>query len=232
MALIVRIDVDRPYGREPLARHLLSRLSSDFYFPRVAGFGFLAELQTMLRWLNAAGAQAYVFFRRCTLPSRPVLDLLEAGRHEIGLHLENSRSFETFREELTLLERHVGKRVLAISKHGSGGGKFGLHHYPPYEPKRYIEWAREVSLRVFLGNFQDPKLEPVAAGNDLQVFPSAFWLEPYWRDTERFTLNWLLEHALKRDIVLLVHPENILADNELIDAFKTLIGTLQSRILP
>jgi hypothetical protein len=231
MPLIIRIDVDRPYGREPLGRHLLSRLGSDMYFPRIAGFGFLSELQTMLRWLNEAGAQAYVFFRRCTLPSRPILGLLKAGRHEIGLHLENSRNFGTFRDELDLLERHTGTRILAISKHGSGGGKFGLHHYPPYEPERYTEWAQEASLRLFLGNSQDPTLGPVFVGNGLRVFPSAFWLEPYWRDTERFTLNWLLEHAAERDIVLLVHPENVLADAGLTGAFKSLIGRLQSRIL-
>ena len=80
MALIIRIDVDRPYGRHPLARHLLSRLSSDLYFPSVTRFGYLAELGTMLSWLNASRRRAHVFFRRCTLPSEPIQDLLEAGR--------------------------------------------------------------------------------------------------------------------------------------------------------
>src|SRR5271167_1795096 len=111
MALIIRIDVDRPYGRHPLARHVLSRLSSDLYFPKVAGFGFLAELQTMLTWLNEAQSRAHVFFRRCTLPSRLVLDLLGAGNHEIGLHLENSRSFATFLAEMQKMEHHIGKKV-------------------------------------------------------------------------------------------------------------------------
>jgi hypothetical protein len=230
MALIIRIDVDRPYGRRPLVRHFLSRLSSDLYFPKVAGFGFLAELQTLLVWLNEERARAYVFFRRCTLPSRSILELLDIGRHEIGLHLENSRSFATFLEEMQIVEHHLGRKVLALSKHGSGGARFGFHHYAPYEPERYVEWARQASMRLFLGNLQDPSLEPTKAGNDLLVFPSAYWLEPPWRDTKKFTLDWLLARARHQDIVLLVHPENVLADPVLIADFKKLIRTLEWRI--
>jgi hypothetical protein len=231
MALIIRIDVDRPYGRRPLMRHVLSRLSSDVYFPRVTRFGFLAELQTMLNWLNEAKARAYVFFRRCTLPSSSTLDLLEAGRHEVGLHLENSRSFETFLEEMRIIERHFGRKVLAVSKHGSGGSKFGFHHYAPYEPEKYIEWARRTSMRVVLGNLQDPTLEPTKTDNALFVFPSAFWLEPNWRDARQFTVDWLLKRARYQDVVLLVHPENVLADAGLVDDFKKLICTLESRVI-
>jgi len=230
MALIIRIDVDRPYGRSPLARHLLSRLSSDLYFPKIAGLGFLTELRTMLIWLNEEGARAYVFFRRCTLPSGPVLELLEAGHHEVGLHLENSRSFETFREEMRIVEDHFGEKVLAVSKHGSGGSKFGFHHYAPYEPEKYVEWAQRVSMKLFLGNLQDPTVEPRKAGDALLVFPSAFWLEPAWRDTQKFTVEWLLERARHQDIVLLVHPENVLAHPGLVADFKTLITELKSRV--
>lgn len=231
MALIIRIDVDRPYGRSPLLRHCLSRLSSEFYFPRVAGFGFLAELQIMLLWLNEAGARAHVFFRRCTLPSRLILELLDTGHHEIGLHLENSRSFDTFLEEKEIVEKHCGRKVLATSKHGSGGARFGFHHYAPYEPERYIKWAQQVSMRLFLGNLQDPSLELTRAANGLWVFPSAFWLEPPWRDTKKFTVDWLLEAARRRDIVLLVHPENVLTHPLLIADFKKVIRKLESRIL-
>ena len=49
MALIVRIDVDRPYGKHPGYRHVLSRLSSDLYFPRIESCGYLDELKWMLR---------------------------------------------------------------------------------------------------------------------------------------------------------------------------------------
>jgi len=231
MAIIIRIDVDRPYGKRPFVRHVLSRVSADLYLPKIARFGFLAELQTMLMWLNNAGARAYVFFRRCTLPSRSILELLGMGGHEIGLHLENSRSFASFLREKQMIERHVQKKIAAVSKHGSGGAKYGIHHYAPYEPERYVEWAGRASMRLFLGNLQDPSLEPIQSGNDLWVFPSAFWLEPSWRDTKKFTVDWLLNRARNRDIVLLVHPENVLADPGLAADFQKLITTLESRII-
>jgi len=230
MALIIRIDVDRPYGRRPVLRHFLSRMSSDLYFPKVAGLGFLAELETMLSWLNEQGARAHVFFRRCTLPSKSTLELLYAGRHEIGLHLENSRSFTTFLAETRILERHIGRKVLAVSKHGSGSAKYGFHHYAPYEPEKYIDWAQQVSMRLFLGNLEDPSLEFMNGPNGLLIFPAAFWLEPFWRDTKKFPVDWLLDHAHQRDIVLLVHPENILADPKLVADFKKLINNLESRV--
>src|SRR5690348_6770036 len=132
MSLIIRIDVDRPYGRVPFARHVLSRLSSDLYVPRLPFCGYLTELKVMLEMINRASARAYVFFRRCTLPSPPIVDLLREGNHQPGLHLENSRSFETFREETKNIEKHLGKKVSAVSKHGSGGSKYGLRHYAPY----------------------------------------------------------------------------------------------------
>jgi hypothetical protein len=231
MALIIRIDVDRPYGRYPFTRHVLSRLSSDLYFPKICRFGYLSELQTLLSWLRQEGSRAYVFFRRCTLPSNAVLESLQSGGHEIGLHLENSRSFGTFLEEAQILQRHIGKKVQAVSKHGSGGSKFGLRHYAPYEPEKYIEWARHSSMKLFLGNLEDPSLPAVRAGADLALFPGAFWLEPYWRDTTKFPVEWLLRKARHQDIVLLVHPENVIADPELINAFKTIIRSVESTIL-
>lgn len=230
MALVIRIDVDRPYGRHPLARHVLSRLSSDLYFPKVSGFGFLDELGTILKWLNEENARAHVFFRRCTLPSKPILDLLVEGHHEMGLHLENSRSFKTFLEEKQLVENHVGRKVSAVSKHGSGGARFGFHHYAPYEPERYVEWARQASMRLFMGNLEDPSLEPTKTSDDLLVFPSAFWLEPSWRDTQRYPVDWLMDHARQRDIVLLLHPENVLAEPELVADFRKLIRTLETKV--
>jgi hypothetical protein len=231
MAILIRIDVDRPYGRRPVARHILSRLSSDLYFPRVTALGFLEELRTMLLWLNEARARSYVFFRRCTLPSDSILSLLNEGRHEVGVHLENSRSFATFLEEARIVDHHFGRTVRAVSKHGSGAEKFGFHHYAPYEPEKYIKWAQERSMRVFLGNLQDPSIQPTDAGGDLMVFPSAFWLEPHWRDTKRFTLDWLIDRSRHQDIVVLVHPENVLADPNLVADFKRVIATSESRII-
>jgi len=159
-----------------------------------------------------------------------VMELLEQGGHEIGLHLEDSRSFASFSKEKEILERHIGKRIHAFSKHGSGGARYGYHHFAPYEPERYLEWASESGIRLFLGNLEDPTLTPKHGPGGVWNFPSAFWLEPHWRDTSAFTVDWLMTHAQKRDIVLLVHPENVLENPELAAAFDRLISRLETKI--
>ena len=231
MALIVRIDVDRPYGKVPALRHVLSRLGSDIYFPRIETFGYLRELEIILKLLNSLRARAYVFFRRCTLPSESVLGLIAAGGHEIGLHLENSRSFESFVSEKSMLEQHVQKPITAFSKHGSGLEKYGLHHYAPYEPDKYVVWAERSGMKLFLGNLEDPTIRPSNYASGLCAYPSAFWLEPAWRNTRVFTTDWLLARAAASDIVLLFHPENVLADPPLLEDLKRLLGSLDSRVL-
>jgi hypothetical protein len=228
MSLIVRIDVDRPYGKHPLHRHLLSRLSSDTPFPRCGGlgFGYLEELSRILKMLNSYRAKAFAFFRRCTLPTPEVMRLLLEGEHEIGLHLENSRSFETFSREKELLEHSVNRPVTSFSKHGSGGRRFGFHHHAPYEPEKYVEWARKAGMKVFLGNGEDPTTLPAKDERGLTFFPSAFWLEPYWRDTKKYTIDWLLEQARHSDVVMLIHPENVLESAKLTSDFERLISSL------
>ena len=231
MALIIRIDADRPYGRQPFSRRMFSRVSSDLYFPKWGFLGFLKELGILLRMLNELRARAYVFFRRCTLPSRSALRLIREGGHQIGLHLADSRSFKIFLKEKRILERHVGEPIIAVSKHGSGEAKHGFHHYAPYEPDNYLEWARESGMRLFLGNLEDPTIRPTIEDGGFSFYPSAFWLEPPWRDRHGFSVDWLLRHAETSDIVLLVHPENVLADAALLEEFKLLARALPSRIL-
>jgi hypothetical protein len=231
MALIVRIDVDRPYGKQGVVRHIASRISSDHYLPRMEGLRYLDELKTIVRLLNANGKFAHVFFRKCTYPTPAVCELMEAGGHRFGLHLENSRSAETFREELGSLERALGRRVVEFSKHGSGRLHLGRHHYAPYEPERYIPWAAEAGMRVFFGNLEDPELRSVQEG-ELLVYPSAFWLEPFWRDTKRFPIEWLLREAEERDVVLLLHPDNVTSSAEIMREFLMAIERLETADLP
>lgn len=231
MALIIRIDVDRPYGKQPLLRHALSRLSSDFAFPKIETLGYLRELKIILEMLNKEKTKAYIFFRRCTLPSKEILSLICQGEHEIGLHLEDSRSFNNFLNEKEILERHIGRSVFSVSKHGSGGAKYGFHHYAPYEPDKYIEWARQSGMRFFLGNMEDPSIRQPMHEPGFRVYPSAFWLEPAWRNTKLFTIDWLLSEAKSFDIVLLIHPENVLADPVLFQQFQLLLLSVDTKIL-
>jgi hypothetical protein len=229
MALIVRIDVDRPYGKQPLVRHVLSRISSDAGLPKLPWFGYLRELKVMLEILNQARARAYVFFRRCTLPCAEAMEALSAGGHEIGLHLEDSRSYRTFLAERRQLEEHLGRPVTSFSKHGSGGARFGRRHYAPYEQDKYAEWGRQSGMKFFSGNLEDPRV-PIFQIDRLLCFPGAFWLEPAWRNTGVFTIGWLRTATTKSDVVMLVHPENVLASNELTEQFRNLVNTVPTRI--
>lgn len=231
MALIVRIDVDRPYGKQGLVRHVASRVSSDYYLPRMEWLRYLDELKSILGILNANGRQAYVFFRKCSYPSAEIHQLMRAGRHQYGLHLENSRSAETFREELQSLDKELGFRVTAFSKHGSGRQWLGRHHYAPYEPERYMPWAREAGMKVFFGNQEDPQMAPAQDGG-LLYFPSAFWLEPSWRDKQKFPLEWLLREAPQRDVVMLLHADNVTSDPEIMREFVVAVEKLETTMLP
>jgi hypothetical protein len=230
MALILRIDVDRPYGKTGVLRHIASRISSDLFLPRIEWLRYLAELKSILRILNQKDKSAYLFFRKCTLPSPIVCELLEQGGHVAGLHLENSRSFETFQEECHFLQEYLQMRVRALSKHGSGKARFGRKHYAPYEPEKYLAWAKQADMRVFFGNGEDPTLRPIQ-DDTLCYFPSAFWLEPDWRDTKRFPLEWLLNEALKRDVVMLLHPDNVLTSQDVMNEFLTAIDHLETKFV-
>ncbi len=223
MSLIVRIDVDRPYGRRPLLRHVASRISSDHGLPTIAWLGYLRELLNMLQLLNERRVAAYVFFRRCTLPNERVLGEIDAGGHQVGLHLEDSRSYETFLAEKSYLERHARRPVRAMSKHGSGGQKFGRHHHAPYEPERYVQWARQSGVELVFGNLEDPTLPAIRTEPGVCFFPAAFWLEPHWRDCKAFTVDWLIDRARASDVVLLVHPENVFADPQLLVDFLRVV---------
>src|SRR5262249_9006488 len=110
------------------------------------------------------------------------------------------------------------------------GIKYGFHHHAPYEANKYIEWGRRADMRVFLGNLEDPTLPPAMNG-EMMVYPSAFWLEPAWRDTTLFTVDWLVQQAAAKDIVLLIHPENILESPELTEQFIHLLTALESKVM-
>jgi hypothetical protein len=65
----------------------------------------------------------------------------------------------------------------------------------------------------------------------VRVHPGAFWLEPAWRDVQAFGVDWLMQHAAKSDIVLLMHPENILAEASLTRHLERIVGALPSIVV-
>jgi len=230
MSLIIRIDVDRPYGRQSLFRQTLSRISSDYYFPKIQTLGYLADLKIILETLNKNNTRSYIFFRKCSLPSPAIMKLIDKGQHNIGLHLENSQTYKTFINELRYIEDFSDRKVNTFSKHGSGKFKYGFHHYPPYEPQKYIEWGKKAGMEIFFGNSEDPKL-PDYIDNGLHIFPSAFWLEPFWRDTYKYNIEWLKKEAYKRNIVMLFHPDNVNTNLNLQKELSCIINKIPTNIL-
>jgi len=227
MSLLIRIDVDRPYGRRPLLRHIASRISSDYYLPKIDSLGYLTELVAILGMLNQRRVSSYIFFRRCTFPSNEVRMAIEAGGHKVGLHLEDSRSFSTFLAEKVKLEQHIGQPIFSLSKHGSGQKKYGLRHHAPYEPEKYVSWAEQTGIQLILGNLEDPTVEPVVRSGPVVFYPAAFWLEPPWRNMEVFNIDWLIDRAKHKDVVVLLHPENIIHDAELLSEFLHLVESCE-----
>jgi hypothetical protein len=87
-------------------------------------------------------------------------------------------------------------------------------------------------MKVFFGNLEDPTMQSRLESGGLLYYPGAFWLEPFWRDIGKFSVDWLLAQARSSDVVLLVHPENVLGDRDLLRDFTRIIAQLQSKIIP
>ena len=66
---------------------------------------------------------------------------------------------------------------------------------------------------------------------DLLFYPSAFWLEPHWRDTKRFPIEWLLGEAAERDVVMLLHPDNVTSSAEIMSEFIVAVEKLETVVL-
>lgn len=231
MALVVRLDVDRPFGKRDLAHRLASRVASEAGLCLRRLPQYLEDLNNILILLGRRKWRSYVFFRKCTMPSQRSLRLIDEGGHVIGLHLEDSRFFDRYVEELEYLEMRVGRKVEVFSKHGSGKHKYGLHHYPQYEPEKYLNWGQRSGMKAFFGNMQDPTLIPSKHGDSLLFFPAAFWLEHSWRDTQRFSIQWLVNESRSRDIALLMHPDNIMGDPVLTREFNRILESCEATVV-
>jgi hypothetical protein len=122
----------------------------------------------------------------------------------MGLHAENTRSFDTFSEEFKKMEEKSGIKIRHFTKHGSGTLKLGKHHYPPYEPEKYKKWAKKLKLNYPFGN--GTMTNPNKA--DTEFIEDMFWSEHWYRDTSYDDLEKLLADSIHHDHVLLIHPAN------------------------
>ena len=105
----IRIDVDYPYP---------SRARSFVYtaFGIRAGSDYLKNSKIVARMINESPREvrAYWFFTPKTIPDKQLLDLLNNGRHEIGLHIANNPY-----SELKLLRESTGRKIEYYTIHGT-----------------------------------------------------------------------------------------------------------------
>ncbi|MGV3599483.1 MAG: hypothetical protein ACO1PI_16595 [Bacteroidota bacterium] len=222
MALILRVDVDKPYGRHTLLRKVLSKIKEDYFPALPIKAGYLSHLKQFITFCNQHRVSGHFYHRISTAPDAETLNLQAKGGHITGLHLENSRSKETLKSELEELQRKVnGLKVDTFSKHGSGTYKLGKYHYAPYEPLKYKMWAKELGLKYFSGNGIAEKPEDLEDVDG--YYENLFWVEPYYRSPNFNKLADVVATAKNKDVVILIHPCNYLADKQTKEDFEMLV---------
>ncbi len=228
MALLLRIDVDKPFGHHALLPKLASKLSEETNWPLRWVQPYLPHCHAMIRMLDDAGISAFFYFRRCTAPSAATLQLLADGGHQWGFHAEDTRSFESFERELRFFENLVGQPVQHFTKHGSGQLKLGKHHYAPYEPDRYREWAQQLGIRYFSGNGTPASAAELGAAEP-GWWPQCFWLERHYRHPQLNQLEQLVAAAATQDVVMLAHPETWYTYRQVADDMQALIWLMTTQ---
>lgn len=224
MAIIVRIDVDSPFGWQNFFRKALSRIHLDFspISLRYYWLGYHTEVRTVARDLMERKIPAYWFYQLATRPSRTFAKMLMNCGHEIGFHAVQDVSWETFRIEYEKFEKKVGLTINGFTKHGSGKLKLSYLHSPNYNPPKLLNFAKRAGLEYFWGNYGDPSKECQYI-NGIQYYEGVFWLNTNYRDKEKFTFDWLLHTSKKRDIIALFHPLEIATNKQVRDLYNQLI---------
>ena len=203
MAIILRIDVDNPYGYHTFWRKVLNYLALNYNFPKIDALGYLSHLNSLLRDLEERDVPATFFFKTTTIPNIEMRSrILEM--HEVGFHAVRTRSFQEFLKDFQKVNKAFKGLVSGLSKHGSGEWVGERGHTPEYDPERCIRYAKRLGLKYFSGNGEDPRVEATVV-DGIVYYPSAFWISRRRRKPQ-FTIEWLLEESLRRDIVVLLHP--------------------------
>ncbi len=223
MGLILRVDVDKPYGRKTILQKVTSKLREDYWFPAISCLGYLKPAESLIEYCNLNGIQGVFYFRNCTLPDKKILSLLKEGNHQIGFHAENTRSLNAFNDELERFRTRLsGTEISSFTKHGSGDIKLGKNHYAPYEPELYKKWSVESGLRYFLGN--EIIGSPDDISTDKDFYPTMFWIHNEYRMETFNKLEDVIHYAKTLDIPIIIHPANFIANNFVNSEFKKLVS--------
>lgn len=227
MALLVRMDIDKPYGRTGFVEKVKSRICEDYWLPLIPAFGYLRDLVEVLEFFNSKNVPSICFHRLCTTPSAKVVSLLQAGGHKFGMHAEDTRSYETFVEELSILKKMCPDLPMhSFTKHGSGQLKLGRRHYYPYEPEKYLEWGKQSQMPFHSGN---GVAEMADFETEKEFYPKVFWMEPEYRSQTFNSVDQVLRLAEQKTVIISTHPENLRAIPQVKKDMITLIDEAHRR---
>ncbi|MFM6928227.1 MAG: hypothetical protein ACKOX6_07170 [Bdellovibrio sp.] len=226
MPLKLRVDVDKPYGNHNFIRKVASKIVEETGItpPQI---GYLDHLKTFLDEIDSANIKAIFYFRLCTLPTTQLVKRMTDAGHAIGWHTENTTDFPSFLKELNVFSTKMnGLTPHSFSKHGSGQHKLGRYHYPPYEPSRYLEWAKKINVPFLSGN------SIISSSDDLlknAIYDEyIFWVERDYR-SEKYQIENLAKDAKDRNITILCHPENFVRDPSCKEDLKHIINVSKSQ---
>ena len=209
MPAILRIDVDRAYENRILH---YARVYQELFFG-TDSLGYLESCKEVVNDLNSRGLKASIFFQPFTVSNKEFAQELMKKGHSVGLHAVHTKDFKDFSGDLTKISNKFEGNIHGFTKHGSGKFKLSRRHDPNYDPNKFIQYAKQSNLTYFLGNGENPD-EKEKNVEGILYFPSAFWLNRNYRE-DKFTIDWLAEESVSRNIVVLIHPEDVVSGTEL-----------------
>ncbi len=221
MPFLLRVDIDKPYGHHSLFAKIISKIREDYTFPALDALNYLKPTIDFLKFCNSLEVPAFLYFRNCTVPNKEVMQLISAGDHLIGFHAENTKSIETFQQELNAFKQQINKEVKYFTKHGSGVLKLGKYHYAPYEPEKYIAWSRQLGMDFSLGNGIASSLNDLVP--EKGFYKNMFWLESDYRNEGLNKIEDLIEFAKDHIVPLVIHPANFYSRVEVKEDLRRII---------
>jgi len=222
MPLVLRVDVDKPYGRNSLVEKIKSKLKEDYWFPESDLLNYLKSNESLLRFCNDQNVKGIFYFRNCTSPNKINKELLKKGNHQLGFHAENTKSFETFESEINLFIKNNKKMDLhSFTKHGSGNVTIGKNHYAPYEPEKYIKWSKKIRIRYLFGN---EICESEKSFDDKNFTPKMFWIHENYRNNSLNRIEQIAHIAKKTTVPIIIHPSNFVANEQVFNDFRQLVS--------
>lgn len=229
MPLILRVDVDKSYGRSNLLQKIASKIAENYWLPSIPSAGYLHDLKRFLLYLEQEGIRAHIYFRKCTLPPKSWFGSQLLEGHKLGLHAENTRSLETFRKEVEEIRMYFNSvEISSFTKHGSGNWKGGRNHYPLYEPDKYVVWGKILNIPFLFGNDED-MYEECSNQGLYDFYPGAFWIDRTYTNREEFALQKVLDLARERNVVILMHSGSCEVDEQVDQGMKRLISMAQKQ---